>query len=253
MDRRFKKIFSVLFAILIGTGIILFAWESGLVTSNKISSDPTISGGSWKDSLLVVPQASSTKTLGVALGINDEVATTTSSIIVRELLVNYALFAKDRATTTLGDTDIQTIIQSLMEKTPAGTGLKHYTKGDLRIVETSTSTVESYKKETVQAIETFSKTNKADELVIVSEALSSKDPSRLEPLALAVSNYQRLVSALLYAKIPASAVLLHLRIIQAYATILSGIEDMQQIIVDPARGISGLGKYHKGIDMLTQP
>src|SRR3989344_5842653 len=63
MNKQFKKILSVTLALIVGFGIIFFAWKSTAPAGNKVSFEPAISGDSWKGSLLAVPQTSSIKNL----------------------------------------------------------------------------------------------------------------------------------------------------------------------------------------------
>ncbi|MCK9344712.1 MAG: hypothetical protein M0P64_01145 [Candidatus Pacebacteria bacterium] len=244
---QFKKIFSVLFAILVGLGIIFFAWKSTVALPAE--NTPESEGGEWRDSLSVVPQASSTKTLGAAT--RGAEATTTTGIIARELMTNY-LVAQDGTPSTMSDEDAELFAQKVLDKGTPSSSIKEYTQKDFVVVGASTSTVSLYQKEISQAMNTLMKENSFNELLVVSKAIETGDPSGLKSLDGAISSYQKLLRSLLSIKVPQTSIALHVYVTQSYATILSGVIDMQKIISDPVIGLQGIAKYNKGVDMLSQ-
>lgn len=253
MDKQFKKIFFVLFAILLGAGIIFFAWRGGQISYTDKPSDEINSN--WADALKVIPQTYPQKTLGVSSWKNGDAntgATTTTSILARDLMINYAIAQKSMSTTTMSDSDAELFAQNLLENTTAKNPVKQYSIKDLHVVETSTTTVETYQKETLQAINSFSLGNTFNELVVVAQALDTKSASKLAPLSSSVTRYENLVDTLISIQVPRSATTLHIGIIQGYATVLSGIKDMQRILADPAQGLQGIAKYKSGVELLTQ-
>ena len=44
----------------------------------------------------------------------------------------------------------------------------------------------------------------------------------------------------------------HVALIQSYATALSGVIDMQQIVNDPVRGLRGIAKYKSGLALMDK-
>ncbi|MDO8604105.1 MAG: hypothetical protein Q7K40_01730 [bacterium] len=252
MGQHSKKIFSVLFALLIGAGIIFFAWKGGGVTYLKDSS--TTTNEEWKDTLSVIPEISPLKTLGfsggVATGKND--ATTTTSALARDLLVEYALTQTSAASTTLSDAEVGGIAQTLAERARANSTIKTYTEKDLHIVPASTSSLAIYQKEVSQALALFQKENTVNELRVVYEATQTKDASSLTVLATSVNAYQKLIKTLLALNIPKSVVPFHLLLLKSQATLVSGIQDMAQMLADPVRGMNGLATYQKGTQLVAQ-
>lgn len=241
-----------MFAVLIGAIIIFFAWKGG--TTTYTDAPQPKSNSEWQASLKIIPQAYPSKTLGATKerGDTNKTETTTTAVIARELMVNYAIAQSSMSTTTMSDNDAELFVQSLLDNTAANEALKQYTVNDILLVDASTSTVELYRSEVTQAINTLSSENTFNELLIVAQAVDAKDGSKLKPLTSAVSSYKKIIKTLLSINTPRSATNIHLHIIQSYATILSGVEDMQKITADPAQGLRGIAKYSNGVGMLAQ-
>jgi len=257
MHGRSKKLFSVILALLLSAGIILFAWKGNLLTGNKVSIDTqgnivASTDNSWKDALRVIPRDSKAFNSQNSVLNTTGTATTTTDILARDILLNYALAKQAGAPQDMSDADVQLFVETLAKKSSLGSEVKQYAQNDLQVVEATAATTEAYRKDLTQAINAFLSENTVNELVVVSQAVDSKDATKLKPLARAAQSYQKLIKNLLSIKTPHPSVDLHLYIIQSYATILSGVEDMQQIISDPTQGLSGMAKYHKGNEMLNQ-
>lgn len=254
-----QKSFSILLAVLLGIGIILFAWRTvsftGTKTSFEKSDDPVaMSDDSWRDALKVIPKDSLTRLLGANAGSASStlgLATTTTDLLGRELLMSYALAQKALGTTPMSDDQTQAISGILAGKVMTDSGLKQYTGKDVIIIPTSTSTLTTYQKELSKALANFSRKNTVNELRVVAEAMDKKDSAKLAPLASSVVNLQALTSSLLAMKTPDKVSALQLFLINNYSLVLSGITDMQKITDDPALGMRGIAKYQKGMNMLS--
>ncbi len=242
MDRRFKKIFSVLFALLIGIGVVFFAWKSGTVTyTGNAPSD-----NSWKDTLNVVPQVDSLKTLIASqesfVG-ND--ATTTVDIVARNLLTSYALAQRNNmSTTTLRDNDIEAIAEEAVSKIalPQAT---QFTIKNLNISsDNSPSAIDAYMKELGTAVKTFaSSQTQSDTDVAFAIPKTGDDTKRLLGIARNISNYEKLIRGLLTIKTPSVVTQPHLHLVQKYANIQARIKPMADIFTDPLRGLAALAEY----------
>ena len=258
MVLKYKKFFLLSLATLFGIGIILFAWKgSSLINANisaEVKTTNTLSNESiWKDSLKVIPQDSFSRLFGTSSGNKDvssgEYASTATDLLGRELLTSYALVQKSIGK-PMTDTETQGIAGALADKVMAN-DTKQYTEKDIAIVPSSETASAEYVKGISQALTLFSRKNTIKELLVVAEAMDANDASRLAPLATTVTNLKQLIASLLLIKTPPEAVTLHLYLIQSYATILSGVIDMQSIIADPALGMRGINKYKSGMDAIA--
>lgn len=255
---KYKKIFLLGFATLFGIGIILFAWKGSSLVGTDVSFESTATKSSsresiWEDSLKVIPQNSFSRLFGASSGNKDisqgEEATTTTDFLGRELLTSYALLQKSTGK-PLTDVETQGIAGIIADKVMSN-DTKQYTEKDIVIVPSNEKASTVYVQEISRALNLFAQKNTAKELVVVSEAIDSNDASKLAPLTTTVSNLNQLIKTLLAVKTPREAVTMHLYLIQSYATILSGIIDMQQIITDPALGMRGIAKYKNGMNAIT--
>lgn len=252
-----KRFLAVSLAVLLGVGIILFAWRTVSVTNDSgLSGDETgISADeSWREALKVIPADSLTHLLGASAGSASStmasVATTTTDLLGRELLTSYGLAQKALGTTPMSDAQARSISDILSGKAMGDPNLKQYTEKDLVIVPASTSTLIAYQKELPKVLADFARKNTVNEVTAVTEAINTNDPTKLLPLKDSVRNLSAFVNTLLVMKTPQSVASLQLFFVQNYSLVLSGIVDMQQVITDPTSGLRGVAKYQKGMNNL---
>lgn len=254
MDQRFKKIFSVLFAILLGAGVVLFAVTGGSIF--HIGTSGKVNNTNWKDSLSIVPQKYSLRaasTAGADVEIPSVAATTTTDLIARKLLFEYVAAQNNSATTTLSDAAVANIANSLGQEItlPQKTS---YEMGDLNISsDNSTSAGLSYQSSLNTLIRNHVATEqKENELMILTSAMNNKDANTLSRLSAKVTEYQKLVKSLLSLKTPSLVAPLHLQLVQSYETLRSATVGFQSMLVDPAIGVAALAEYKSGVDALTK-
>lgn len=254
-----RKFMSISFAVFTGIVVIFFAWRAVSVTNNPVSEGVAAgemnADGSWRDALKVIPQESLTRLIGAQIRTASNTAvfaTTSTDVLGRELLTSYALAQQSVGMTPVGDDTTSVISDMLSKKMMTDVTLKGYTTKDLIVVPASTSTIVSYVTKLSQASLEFSKKNTVNELSIVTQAMTSKDPETLKPLQDVVNNLNKHLKSLLSIPVPQDIASFHLILVQSYATVVSGIEDMQEIIADPARGLRGIAKYQKGMNALTE-
>ncbi len=254
MSPQLKKIIPIFLAVFFGAGIIFFSVNGGGFFGGKVSFDTkdgeSAQNDSWKGSLKIVPQNSPSKLLGARDLETRTVATTTTSLLAYEMLYDYASAQLERGDTPLSDIEAEALAQVLSEKVSSSDAIKQYTDKDFVLVTTSTSTLETYRKEATAILNSFAQQKGADELYLVNLAIYSKDPSKLAPLTTNISNLQKLLKGLLALKVPNQASVFHVSLVQGYANILSGVIDMQQILDDPVRGMRGLAKYINGAGLI---
>lgn len=253
-----RRLLFLALAILLGVGIIFFAWRTVSFQDDSLESEGIGTGtlnenGSWREALKVIPQDSLTRLLGANAGnASSTVATTTTDILGRELLTSYALAQKSIGDTPMTDADAKAISDILAGKVMDDTMVKTYTEKDLIIVATNNSSLNTYQKALATALGNFSRKNTADELKIVLDAVEKRDAAKLAPLAGTVKNLQTLVDALLAMKVPRDTAVLHIFFLNNYTLILSGVTDMQRIVDDPALGMRGVAKYQEGMNAITR-
>lgn len=248
MNEQSKKIFSVILALLIGAGIIFFALKNDSVLGTKNTPQSKLQ----KNSLTVTSSGYPKKILrGNSVRASEGVATTTTDIIARELLVTYAVNQKVDETKTMSDAEAETLAQSLMEKIKLPQA-KQYTEKNLNISpDNSIPSLTTYAKNVNGFMQTFSATRTTNELVVVAEAISDNDVKKLEGLSTIALGYGILKKELLAVKTPSVVASLHLRLVQSYTNIENTIVLMQTLFNDPVQGLAALIEYKKEITLLN--
>lgn len=246
MKWQLKKIFSVLFALLIGVSVVFFAWKSGSVTYTGNTTDNNL----WRDALSVVPQDDSLKTINASQGdltAND--ATTTVDIVARNLLTNYALAQKsDMSTTTLSDANITAIAQTAVGKIKLPEA-RRFTAMDINISNDNSSVgVDAYMKEVGSLVKTFTLSQTKNDIeVVFAIPKTGDDTKRLADIEKDISRYEKLIKGLLVVKTPSLINLPHLHLVQKYANIQASIRPMADIFTDSLKGLAALAVYRAEI------
>lgn len=250
MNQQFKKNLSIALAILVGLGIIFFAWRNVAPTDSKVSFEPTVSGDSWKGSLLAIPKTSFESTKGLSQGAIGAEATTTTDLLARELLVSYAILQQRSGTTTMSDADAQDLAQMLASKVALPQGTVYTAKNLNTVNDNSDAAFAAYASNVGDVMRSFSIAHKTNELALVSSAIATKDASKLKGLTTIIAQYRALQKSLLAISTPTLVAPLHLRLVQNYANIEAAVMGMQKIISDPVLGLAALSQYKKTTDAL---
>lgn len=246
-----KKIFSVAFSLVLGLGIILFAWKIGSPT-NDISSKPN---DSTNGSLVAIPQGG-TQTLGYnSSNTNGGLyeATTTTDYVAQQIVLNSMLKEDENSTATFENPDPGALAQELAQAALTDPNMKKYTEADLLLTtDSSAAAFNTYKENVINALKTLIKENPVNEILVISTAIGAKDQAALAPLAVSVKANKNFLKTILAIKVPPAAVKAHLTLVQAYYSMLSGEIDIQQIITDPLLGMRGTAKYKYGLSLLSE-
>lgn len=248
MDWQIKKTFSVLFAVLVGAGVILFAWKG-----DSVIYSGSVSGNSlWKDSLKIIPQSNTLTTISSSQGSAGGEATSTADIVARTLLANYALAqSANMSTTTLSDSDATAIARSAVSKIKLPQAVQ-YTIKDLVISgDNSAEALNTYVKTLTSLLQTFVSSQTKNDIAVAFTVPSSLDNSeRLADIAKNIAHYTKLIKGLLSTKTPSSFAKPHLLLIQKYADIQANIQPMSEIFTDQVLGLAALAQYRNEISEL---
>lgn len=250
-----KKTFLVFLSLVFGSAVILSSAKIAGVFGTNTSSDAT-ENDRWKSTLSVLP--GSTALTRVAKGNIqiDEIAqsaTTTTDLISRRLIIEYALSQKGTATTTMGDAEAESIAKILASEIRLPQK-KQYKLSDLNISTDNSEGAGILYKDTLNTILVAHATTgqKENELSILVIAMDKKDTAYLDKLKTKVAMYQELIGKLLALKTPSSATPFHLHLIQSFETLRSATVGLQSMLTDPVLGIAALAEYRNGVDLLTE-
>ncbi len=255
MPWKLQKKIPILLAILFGIGIIFFSIKGGSFFNSKTSfnADGSPSDNSWLDSLKVIPQNSTSTLSSGARGGFSNSTTTATDIFARYTLTSAMLYqTTSGGTEPISDEDAQAVADNIAKSASDQNPVKQYSRSDIVIVPTSTASFDAYRKELAVALNVFAKENTVSELQVVAKATEAKDPQKLALLDASITSYRKLISSLVAIKTPEVMANIYVLMIQGYALILSGVEDMKQTFSDPARGLNGVTKYSAGVNIITQ-
>ena len=253
MNKQYKKIFSVLLALLVGSSVVFLAWKSGVVINNGDSS--SIDNPSWKDLLSIVPQTYTSKTLGVTrkdIELATADATTTTDVVARRLLLEYTTSQSGATTAEISDTEAQNIASALAEEVKLPQK-KEYSLSDLNVSQDNSYNANLLYINTLSArLNKYVVTGqKETDLTILLSAMTTKDATTLNRLKEKVVIYQGLIKDLVAMKTPSRVASLHLRLIQDYEVLRSATVGLQSMLTDPVVGIAALAEYRAGFDDLS--
>lgn len=255
--KQFKKLFPVLLAVLFGGVIIAGATKGGSVLFTDNSSGSA--DNSWKSALSIIPgdksfarvERGTIKAEGVSLS-----ATSTTGIISKKILLEYAALQKRTGNAEISDSDAEAIVTKLTQdiKLPPKT---EYILSDLNISEDNSSRAKQAYKDalTVLANELIvankkDVANKEDALSVVTAASETQNSSILEKLDPIIARHQALAKNLLALKTPSAAAEIHLRLLQSIEDLRAAEMGLQKIIADPIVGLAAISEYQKGAAML---
>lgn len=251
MNKRYKKIFSVLFAILIGVIVILLALQEGRITFTDATSPEN--DNEWKDTLTVIPQVSPLKTTSAS---REEwgkgTATTTVDIVSRELLFGYALAQKNMSATTMSEDEALAVAQTVIEKIELPKAKQYSEKNLIIISDNSPESLAIYSKAIVALTSAFTMAQTRTDLdAVLTPPSSDGDTKRLAGISENIALYDKLIKGLLATRTPSLIAPLHLRLVQKYADIKTNIWPMAEIFTDPLKGLRALSEYQNDVDEIV--
>lgn len=112
-------------------------------------------------------------------------------------------------------------------------------------------TTNSYNQALKQALQTRLpyRANILDIMVKAQETENDKDLALMDPI---IKGYQGLIADLIKMEIPSDSVTVHLAYLNACSNILSDLEGMRQLNIDPARSLVSMSHYIEDAQMLEQ-
>lgn len=250
MRGHYKKLFSITIAILIGVGVILFAWKGDLLFSTKVPNETT--NNEWKDSLSVVPSVTQILAAhgGGATYTKSGSATTSTDVLAHNLLTNYAIVQGGMATTTWSEDDANAFAQTLVDQVKLPEGVQYSVK-DLHVSnDNSVAALTAYSKEIAKILSASAAQQTKGDTEIVFAAPGTNDTARLAAISKLVARYQKLKKDLLAVQVPSDIAPLHVRLVQGYANIGDSVKIMPEIFTDPVKGFAALTQYKQEVEGL---
>ncbi len=254
MNQQSKKTLSIILAVLVSV-VIIFSALSKKLGVGGYSFLSKQQGAQTSDTLQVVA-GNSTDKLIMAAPIQNQIvlgdsskadksanASTTTDLLARQLLANYAANIQTSGTTTLSNAQAEAQARVLAQgiDVPQGT---RYTTLDVSVSEdNSAAAITAYATETTKIIKAFLATKKTNDLVIMFEGSQNNDKTRTADIEHAASLYTKLIHDISAIKIPSLFAPLHVRLIQDYSDMQNGLRIMKYLYTDPVKALVGFRQY----------
>ncbi len=161
--------------------------------------------------------------------------------VARSLLVN---LSDANAQGLGGDTPTQEkIIADALAQAPTKAAATVHTSGELHLVADTKESKRAYGNAVMTALGKHPDAASQYVLYAVSVATDNRDSSALAPLKHIAQEYGVLIDELSVVAVPKTLGPLHVQILNDFETIVVSLEDLQQILKDPLRGLKGLQAY----------
>jgi hypothetical protein len=118
-----------------------------------------------------------------------------------------------------------------------------YVSKNLKIIPPDTEEVKKYRDSVNLSLKNRSSQIKTDPILILNKVIKSqdeKDLAELDPLIVIAKGF---VNDFLNIPVPSDAVNVHLALLNSFSNLLSDMEGMRVILVDPIRSLTVVGKY----------
>ena len=253
MNQQSKKIFSIFLAVLLSIGIIYFALNKNLLSAAPHkSANPVVNP---TNTLQVVSNGQSSVTLpttpSLAVASDSSIpsdaplGTTTTDLLARQLITNYAAFVQSTGTTTLSDADAASQAQVLANSIPISYG-KRYQVADLNITnDNSRTAIIAYTAAMTKLISNFVTSQTNGDLQVALEDPGANGAQRIFKLEQNIGHYETLIKGVLAVSTPSSLAAIHLQIVQDYSDMQNGLKIMEGIFDDPVKGLTGFKQYQE--------
>ncbi len=118
--------------------------------------------------------------------------------------------------------------------------------------QTSRENLKKYMNEVNLSLKTRSSQIKENPIVIINKVAQSQDEKDLAGLDKLISIAQGFINDFLNMTVPENAVTVHLALLNSFSNLLSDLQGMRMILVDPVRSLSAIGQYNKhNLDFYT--
>ncbi len=152
----------------------------------------------------------------------------------------------------LSSEETETIIKEVVNTEQGELNAKVYSLSDiLTMPDESITSLKAFGNKLGEIHQNDSPPNIQHEIILLADAVDTKNPEIPSQLATMAAAYQKIVADSLKLKVPQSAAQAHLKLINALSRVGSVIETFTKIYDDPVVTIVGIGQYKLAIDQLT--
>ena len=119
----------------------------------------------------------------------------------------------------------------------------YYYFSDLKIVGTSTTSIEIYRDEMMQIADEYGQSGLGDELLAIAGAIDEKNPDKLNGLPGGIYSYRKILNEILAAEVPENLAANHLVMANACRNIVESLGLAEKIFSDPVAGLVEVTRY----------
>lgn len=250
----------ILFVLIISFGIVTSTYlfsktsnKSFFLTqkTNKISANSYIKidkneNSNWEKILTTIDSSKNTTTILTNDNIDTFEETTLTAQMSRDFLSQYLLSIKNGSLTTEQLSQIITNVLSVPQYTTT-VGPK-YVALNLNITLKSGSNIDLiYKNRLNSILKERSLQIKDDPMVILKEAVTTENESKMAKLDPIILTTKGLLTDLLNIEVPKKAVNVHLELVNAVSNLLSDLESLRVVFSDPIRSLTAISVYESHV------
>lgn len=249
----------VLTTLIISSGLVVSLWlfqktpaplnlqkTEGAVVVSETSPIET-KNDEWKKLLTSVTTKT---TLGIKPGADNSSAFTETSLtgqVARDTLSQYLLSVRNGK--TIDPTEAAKIAESTLsvQKYTDQNGPVYVAQNLHITAKTDIDTLKKYKEAMNASLKTRSLQIKNNPVTAVETAVAKESQVELTKLDSTIQAGKGFVKDFLEIEVPASAVSVHLALLNAVSNTLTDVELMKEILSDPIKGLVGIGQYNRHI------
>jgi len=180
---------------------------------------------------------------------NESIEETATDIVSRSLISNYLALKQNG---TLNNESAQKLIdQTLALTNQLGGQVVLETKLNI-IPDNGVQTITDYGNNLGNILKNNKPKEIKDEREIISQAVASKDPQKIEELDGIIVIYENIATDLTLMPVPQTFVKAHLDIINGIKGMVISLKEIKTIFDDPIRSLSSIQLYGDGITIFTQ-
>ena len=170
---------------------------------------------------------------------------TTTDIVSRTFMSNYLALEQSG---TLDDTSAQKLIDQTLDYIGKTSGSLNIETPKLNIVpDNGKQSIGEYGENLGMILKNNKpKKGAGDEFAILQEAMSKRDPKKIQELQGIVEFYEKMANEITKMPVPKTFVNAHTDIIIGTKAVILGLKEMKTVLDDPFRGLRGLQTYQEG-------
>jgi hypothetical protein len=124
------------------------------------------------------------------------------------------------------------------------TPARMYTEGELRVVaDNNPAAIKNYGNEIALILKSDPYAGGDNALTILNRSIQQNDKKEIEKLDSIISGYQVMLTQMLQASVPKSAIGPHLRMTNALSGMLNALKQMRSVFTDPVSAVVAVGHY----------